>query len=92
MIIIRELFIAKPGKASTLASLMAEVMPKSKVMTDLTGVFNKVVVETEMKDLSAFEARMEEYKNDKASYKKMAGYTELYQSGKREVYQIVSAK
>jgi hypothetical protein len=90
MIIIREVFIAKPGQASSLARLMSEVMPDSRVMTDMTGVFNKVVMETEMEDLGAFEARMKEYMNNKEAYKKMAGYTDMYTSGKREIYRIVN--
>ena len=95
MIIVREVFIAKPGSASKLAKLMKEVMAewgvaKVRVMTDMTGVFNKVVVETEMDNLTDFDKRMKEYSNrpkDKTS-EKMAGYTDMYHSGKREIYQV----
>ena len=94
MIIVRETFITKPGMASKFAKLMKEVMgPNARVMTDLTGRFNHVVVETEMKSLQDFQKRMDSYKKDKDKDKKtqekMAGYTEMYMTGKREIYQIL---
>ena len=90
MILVREVFIAKPGQASSLARLMSEVMPRSRVMTDMTGVFNKVVMETEVDDLNAFEARMKDYLSNQEMKKKMAGYTDMYTTGKREIYRIVN--
>ena len=90
MILVREVFIAKPGQASSLARLMSEVMPRSRVMTDMTGVFNKVVMETEEDDLHAFEARMKDYLSNQEMKKKMAGYTDMYTTGKREIYRIVN--
>ena len=36
----------------------------TRVMTDLTGKFNQVVMETEVKDLAEFERRMKEYGSD----------------------------
>jgi len=88
---IREVFITKPGQASKLAKLMKEVMPKSLVMTDVTGVFNKVVVATEIENLAAFEERMKEYSSNKnkGAEVKMKGYTDMYTSGKREIYRVV---
>ncbi len=52
MILIRETFIAKPGQASKLAALFKEIagtgtFGKCRVLTDLTGDFNRVVLETE---------------------------------------------
>ena len=65
MLIIREVFIAKPGQASRLAKLFknaSRVMPgKVRIMTDLVGKFNKVVMETEVKSLAEFEKRMKQY-------------------------------
>lgn len=78
--------------ASKLATLMRRAMPsypaKIRIMTDLTGVFNKVVMETEMDNLAEFDKRMEEYRKDTMMREKMAGYTEMYKSGKREIYQV----
>jgi hypothetical protein len=95
MIIVRESFIAKPGMAGKLAKMFKAVfgeMPdagKIKIMTDLTGKFNQVVIETEMDNLSSLETRMRDYMSNSAMHDKMAGYTEMYKNGKREIYQIV---
>lgn len=93
MIIVRETFIAKPGMASKLATTMKEAGSvlghKVHVMTDMVGDFNSVVMETEFENLGEFESRMQEYGKNKEVHKKMAGYTDMYQSGKREVYTVV---
>ena len=93
MIIVHDTFICKPGNASKLAKLMKEAMDsvpmgKARILTDLVGNFNTVVVETELNNLGDFERRMEEYRNDTKFHAKMSGYTDLYVSGKREIYQI----
>lgn len=98
MIIVREVFFAKPGQASTLAKLMHEVMSEVypngsvRIMTDYISEFNKVVMETELSDLAAFEQRMAEYRNNtnQVLKDKMAGYVDMYYEGRREIYQLVS--
>ena len=93
MIVIREFFIAKPGQAGKLAAMIKDVMSDSKddvrIMTDLAGEFNKVVMETTLADLAAFEARMKEYSTNQAMRDKMKGYTDLWVSGGREIYRLV---
>ena len=97
MLVVREVFYAKPGQASKLAKLMREVMNVAypngniRIMTDYISEFNKVVMETELVDLAAFDARMAEYRTNASDElkAKMAGYTELYNEGRREVYQVV---
>ena len=94
MIIVREVFIAKPGMASRLAKLMKSVMrevpnARCRVMTDLTGQFNKVVMETEFESLLAFDQRMKDYANNSVLADKMVGYTEMYKTGRREIFQVV---
>jgi hypothetical protein len=65
MLLVREVFYAKPGQAGKLARLMREVMSAAypngniRIMTDYISEFNKVVMETELADLAAFEARMD---------------------------------
>ncbi|MDP3962927.1 MAG: hypothetical protein Q8Q39_00310 [bacterium] len=94
MLLIRETLIAKPGMASKLAKLMQEMFEESddtaRVMTDLTGQFNQVVIETEYEGLEEFGSRMEEYRSNVDMGKKMRdmGYTDMYQTGSREIYQI----
>jgi len=95
MYIIRETFTAKPGMASKLAKLFKEMVaadPKMKgtrVLTDAVGPYNTVVMEMETRSLSEFEEAMKEYAADDTMKEKMKGYTEMYVSGKREIYQVV---
>ncbi|MGH7490804.1 MAG: hypothetical protein ACREOO_00265 [bacterium] len=99
MLIIREVFTAKPGQASKLAKLCKKGFggdPNVRVMTDMAGDFNTVVIETQVKSLAEFEKQMEEYKSGKPDPKmdpkvaeEMSKYTEMYLTGRREIYQIV---
>ena len=94
MLLIREVFMAKPGMASKLAKLMKETMSgpgKVKVMTDMVGNYNTVVVEYEVESLTAFEKMMAEYMNMKPKDRaKMAGYADMYMKGRREIFRILS--
>jgi hypothetical protein len=94
MIVVRNCFIAKPGQASKLAAQVKEAakasgMAKYRVLTDLTGDFNRVVLEYEAENVGEFETRMREYASNTAMREKMAGYTDLYLTGSREILQIV---
>ena len=93
MILIREWFVAKPGQASKLAALIKEAQSAApyrvRVMTDLTGEFNRVVMETELEDLAALDARMKDYETNKDLRNAMKGYTELYIGGGREILRIL---
>ena len=90
---VREVFVAKPGSASKLAALMKEAVPAGWVgdcrfMTDMTGVYNRVVLETEVGSLAALEKRMQEYADNKAMHEKLKGYTDLYRTGGREIFRV----
>jgi|SRR3989339_814127 len=99
MLIVREVFTAKPGQASKLAKLFKKAMgsePTSRVMTDMVGNYNTVVVEMQVNNLAEFEKQMEEYKSGKPDPKmdpkvaeEMSKYTEMYLTGRREIFQIV---
>ena len=94
MLIVRETFTARPGMASKLAKMFRELvreMPglKSRVLTDFIGSFNTVIWETEIGALADFEKMMKEYAEKPELGKKMAGYTEMYESGKREIFRVV---
>ncbi len=97
MLIIREVFIARPGQASKLAKLMKKGFgedQKARVMTDLVGNYNTVVVEVQVNNLTEFEKQMEEYKSgtskmDPKVAEEMSKYTEMYLTGRREIYQIL---
>ena len=93
MYVIRETFTAKPGMASKLARLFSEVMSehqlKTRVLTDFIGPFNTVVMETEVENLEEHGRRMKEHMERTNIGERMKGYTELYVSGSREIYQVV---
>ncbi|MEK7330325.1 MAG: hypothetical protein AAB290_02870 [Candidatus Eisenbacteria bacterium] len=94
MYIVRESFTARPGMASKLARLIKDVskdMMKNKVrvMTDVIGDFNTVVFETEIKDLAEHEQMMKEYGEKPELRQRLAGYTDLWITGKREIFRVV---
>ncbi len=99
MLIIREVFTAKPGQASKLAKLFRKAFGQDssvRIMTDFIGEYNTVVAEMQVANLAEFEKQMEEYKAgkpdpkvDPETQKEMAKYTEMYLTGRREVFQIV---
>jgi len=57
------------------------------VLTDLTGEFNRVILEFEVDSIGGFEERMKEYQSNTAFRDKMQGYTDLWTSGTREILQ-----
>ena len=93
MIVVRNIFIAKPGNASKLAaqikdSATASNMPSFRVLTDLTGDFNRVILEYEAENIGEFETRMKEYMTNSVMREKMKGYADLWITGSREILQV----
>jgi len=93
MIVVRNCFVAKPGHASKLAAQLKEAAASGKftkwrVLTDLTGEFNRVILEYDVKDLAEFDAQMKDYATNQAFRDKMKGYTDLWATGSREILQI----
>lgn len=94
MLLIRETFTTKPGMASKFAAFMKQTVGaqpdiQARVLVDVVGTFNTVVLETEAKDLGEFEKRMAEYSQRKDIQEQMKGYTDMYVEGKREIYRVV---
>jgi hypothetical protein len=94
MYIIRDSFTAKPGQASKLAALFKEAVPELtgqavRVVTDAVGQYNTVEMEMEVEDLSAFEKRQQEYSENPEFRERMAGYTELYLTGRRTILRVI---
>lgn len=92
MIVVRNIFIAKPGNASKLAeqfkaAAKAANMPKHRVLTDMTGDLNRVVLEYEVENLSGVESAMKEYMTSEPMRAAMKGYTDLYVTAHRELLQ-----
>ena len=93
MIVVRNTFVCKPGCASKLAAQLKEAMAsekemKARILTDLTGDFNRVVLEFEGNNFSDFEAQMAEYEKVGGFREKMKGYTDLYVTGTREIFKV----
>lgn len=93
MIIVHDIFVAKPGNASKLAKLFKEAMADQKnisIMTDVTGQYNRVIMASWYENLDAWNKEMESYMNPtpemQVAMEKMKGYTELYLTGSREIY------
>lgn len=97
MYIIKETFIAKPGHAGELAQLMKKEMLmwegfKGHVLLDMITDYNKIVVQYEINSLADFEKMMMDMKKGQGKAKKNnppPKYTELYLTGKREIFKIV---
>ena len=96
MIVVRNCFVAKPGNASKLAALLKDSMSVAnfgglrdvRVLTDLTGDFNRVIMEYVADNIGQFEADMKDYYSNQALRDKMKGYTDLYVTGSREILQV----
>ncbi len=92
MIVVRNIFIAKPGNASKLAAQFktaaaAAKLPKHRVLTDVTGEFNRVILEYEVDTIGGFEAQMKDYATNETLKAAMKGYTDLWITGSRELLQ-----
>ena len=93
MIVVRNCFVAKPGNASKLAAQLKEAaaaakLPKHRVLTDITGDFNRVILEYEVENVGEFELRLKQYMTDETLREKMKGYTDLWITGSRELLHI----
>ena len=93
MLLIRNVFRCKPGKASALVKMFKETaskspagtMPNARVMTDIASGFWTVVFEIEAESLDAWERQSQAMS---AARKPMEGYMDLVESGYREIFKI----
>ena len=90
MIIVREVFTAKPGVASKLAKMMKEEWGEGWVMTDVVGKYNTVIMEHEYASLTEFDEEMKGYMTEgkNATNPKGPSHTEMYTTGRREIYRV----
>lgn len=62
-----------------------------QIMTDMTGQYNRVIMVSQYDSLTAFDKSWEKMKEDTEENRKMgeamAGYTDMYLTGSREIYQ-----
>ncbi len=94
MIVVRNTLVAKPGQASALAAQIKTAaavagFPNARVLTDITGEFNRVMLEYEVDSIGGFEKTLHTYATDQKLREAMKGYTELWTTGTRELLRIV---
>lgn len=95
MYVVRETLNAKPGMASKMAKAFKAMADTVKgrytirVMTDVIGPFNTVLFETEVPSLDEFQRLEEELMGRDDVREIMKGYTDMYLTGKREVFRLV---
>ncbi|HEX8712619.1 MAG TPA: hypothetical protein VF730_12155 [Terracidiphilus sp.] len=94
MILVRNSFIARPGQAGKLAAQLKEManaaaLRNVRVMTDLTGDFNHVILEHDVESASEFEQLMMTYSTDPKAREAAKGYTDLWTTGRRELFRVV---
>jgi len=99
--IIREVFTAKPGQAGKMAKMfkkMAAAYPDMKgarVMTDMVGPYNTVVMEMEVGSIAEWEKYMNDMRSGKPDpnmtpelMEEMSKYHEMFLTGRREIWRI----
>jgi len=94
MFVVRNVFVAKPGCASKLAAHFKEVasamkMPAHRVLTDVTGDFNRVILEYEVESVAEFEKQHREIGEKPEFREKRKGYTDLWVTGSREILRVM---
>lgn len=99
MIIVQDTFVCKPGNASKLAKLFKEwanVRPKNRntrIMTDMTGQFHRVIVSGHWESLAEYEDEINNMMErmspeEKAMMDKFKNMNEMYVSGSREIFKV----
>jgi hypothetical protein len=97
MLLIRNVFRAKPGQARALVKMFKETIPKvqkvggmnnARVMTDVAAGFWTVVFEMEAESLEAWERQFESMSSRPQLRKSMEGYMDLVDGGYREIFKI----
>jgi hypothetical protein len=96
MLVIRNVFHCKPGKAKDLVQvfknaathMQATGAGNSRVMTDIAASFWTVIFETEAESLEAFEKQFALYGTKPEVQNAMKGYMDFVERGHREIWRI----
>ena len=96
MLLIREVFNTKPGKAGELVKKFKQVIPfmekeglkNTRVMTDFVAKYWTVVIESETEELARFEKEVRGFTSKPEVREIMKDYMSLVDGGYREVYKI----
>lgn len=99
MYLIREVFHAKPGKAKELVQKFKaakpyfeemEGMSAMRIMTDASGPYWTVVIESELTDIGIFYSELRNTTASPELGEIMKGYMDLVTGGQREIYLLES--
>ena len=97
MIVVRNIFRLKFGKAKEAKALMSEIMAVNKkfgvpmrALTDLTGVSYTLVMETSHESLTEFENLLKNVFADKDYQEKYQKFIPLVDSAYREIMNVVA--
>src|SRR5512143_2988460 len=96
MFVVRNVFTTHPGKARELVAkfkaaaplLAREGLRETRILTDVVAGFWTVVVENEVDDLQTFLAANESRQGQQAAQAALAGYMDLVQGGRREIFKV----
>ena len=98
MLLIRDVFRCKPGKARELAERFKKVIPSMerddgfrniRVMVDYVATYWTVVLEGEVESIEQFDGHMAQFSARPEVKAIMSGYMDLVEGGHREIYRIV---
>jgi hypothetical protein len=96
MIVVRDVFQAKYGKGDELVALFKEAKAEwppeyaTRILTDASGPFFTVVVETELENLAAWEQSMVEVMAIPDFGDWFARMQPLVETGRRDFYNLVT--
>lgn len=97
MLIVRNVFKCKPGKAKALIEKLktanalmrdAGAVISERVLVDEVAAFWTVVIETEVEDMAGYSQSMHEYGSRADVQETMVGYMDLVDSGYREIFRV----
>jgi hypothetical protein len=94
MVLVREIFELKFGKMKEARALwkemgkVAPMPPGSRVLTDLTGRYYTLVIESPHADLAAFETSLRREMSAPGMGEWYQKFTALVESGRREIFTI----
>ena len=98
MLLVRDVFRCRPGKARLVAERFKATIPsmerddgftRCRVMVDYVASYWTVVLEAEVEDLERFDRHMAEFGARPEVREVLDGYLELVEGGHREIYRLV---
>ena len=70
--------------------MLARLTPPDRLLTDLTGPYYQLVMESEYESLAAFEAALEQAPKTPAFREWFPRFAALIEGGRREIFRVVA--